>query len=61
MINRKSESIKLLESIQTNLKESITIDEIEEITQRIESAEDMDEIQQIIYNICLIAVMKMMI
>ena len=51
MINRKSESIKLLESIQTNLKESITIDEIEEITQRIESAEDMDEIQQIIYTI----------
>ena len=34
-----------------NLKESITIDEIEEITQRIESAEDMDEIQQIIYTI----------
>lgn len=51
MINRKSESIKLLESIQTNLKESITIDEIEEITQRIESAENMDEIQQIIYTI----------
>lgn len=51
MINRKSESIKLLESIQQNLKESITIDEIEEITQRIESAEDMDEIQQIIYTI----------
>lgn len=51
MINRKSESTKLLESIQQNLKESITIDEIEEITQRIEFAEDMDEIQQIIYTI----------
>lgn len=31
--------------------ESVTINEIEEITQRIESAEDMDEIQQIIYTI----------
>lgn len=33
------------------LKESVTINEIEEITQRIEAAEDMDEIQQIIYTI----------
>lgn len=36
---------------KNNLKESITINEIEEITQRIEAAEDMDEIQQIIYTI----------
>lgn len=36
---------------KNNLKESVTIDEIEEITQRIEAAEDMDEIQQIIYTI----------
>lgn len=31
--------------------ESVTIDEIEDITQQIEAAEDMDEIQQIIYSI----------
>lgn len=36
---------------KNNLKESITVNEIEEITQRIEAAEDMDEIQQIIYTI----------
>ena len=36
---------------KNNLKESVTINEIEEITQRIEAAEDMDEIQQIIYTI----------
>ena len=36
---------------KNNLKESVTINEIEEITQRIEAAEDMDEIQQIIYMI----------
>ena len=31
--------------------ESVTVDEIEDITQQIEAAEDMDEIQQIIYSI----------
>lgn len=36
---------------KNNLKESVTINEIEEITQRIEATEDMDEIQQIIYTI----------
>lgn len=37
--------------IENKTNESVTIDEIEGITQRIEAAEDMDEIQQIIYTI----------
>lgn len=43
--------INELENEEPSMNESVTIAEIEEITQRIESAEDMDEIQQIIYTI----------
>lgn len=43
--------INELENEEPSMNESITIAEIEEITQRIESAQDMDEIQQIIYTI----------
>lgn len=51
MINRKSESIKLLESIQQNLKESITIDEIVQLHNDIEDAESVKKIQGLIYSI----------
>lgn len=37
--------------VENKTNESVTINEVEEITQRIEAAEDMDEIQQIIYTI----------
>lgn len=43
--------INELENEEPSMNESVTIAEIEEITQRIESAQDMDEIQQIIYTI----------
>ena len=51
MINRKSESIKLLESIQTNLKEYSTEDEIVQLHNDIEDAESVKEIQGLIYSI----------
>ena len=51
MINRKSESIKLLESIQTNLKEYSTEDEIVQLHNDIEYAESVKEIQGLIYSI----------
>ena len=43
--------INELENEEPSMNESVTIAEIEEITQRIESAQDMDEIQQTIYTI----------
>jgi len=51
-----SETRKLFESIQNNLKEenlkeSITIEDAENFAQRLDSCEDMDDIQQLINEI----------